>query len=203
MPPPPSPISPAPASPCPACPAPWPSPPLPTCRTDPKGAGAAFLVHGQACLKSTIKPKCSFEGGAAPPAKLFQLSIKELMGGDWRVRRAGVLSCTCVVLPPQGCAACMRWGRKRGRGRRACSCPPTTSSTPPPDTHPIPPTGLQRRHRLHRLRDGAGAGAWHLPPGRKVHCHAAQARRRLLQPRRRRARAQPHRILRVRFCRHG
>lgn len=53
-------------------------------RVDPKGSGSTFLVHGQACLKSTTKPKCSFEGGGLPPAKLLQLNIKELMGGDWR-----------------------------------------------------------------------------------------------------------------------
>lgn len=57
-----------------------------SCRVDPKGSGSTFLVHGQACLKSTTKPKCSFEGGGLPPAKLLQLNIRELMGGDWRVR---------------------------------------------------------------------------------------------------------------------
>ena len=61
---------------------PWPH----TCRVDPKGSGSTFIVHGQACLKSTTKPKCSLEGGGQPPAKLLQLNIKELMGGDWRVR---------------------------------------------------------------------------------------------------------------------
>ena len=52
---------------------------------DPKGAGHLFLVHGQACLKSAARPQCSFEGGSAPPAKMFVIDVKELMAGDWRV----------------------------------------------------------------------------------------------------------------------
>jgi len=67
---------------------------------DPKGAGSLFLVHGQACLKTTTRPKCSFEGGSAPPAKLFVINIKELIGSEWRVRRraaGGLLSfLTCL-----------------------------------------------------------------------------------------------------------
>lgn len=60
------------------------------CRTDPKGLGHLFIIHGQACLRSSTKPNCSFTGGGAPPAKLYALDVKELMGGDWRVGVAWV-----------------------------------------------------------------------------------------------------------------
>lgn len=64
--------------------------PLP-CSVDPKGLGHTFMVHGAACLKSTTKPNCTFTGGGAPPAKMFVIDVKDLLGSDWRVG-----GCACM-----------------------------------------------------------------------------------------------------------
>jgi hypothetical protein len=46
-----------------------------------------FALSGmlQACVKSQTRPQCGFTGGGAPPAKMFAIDTKELLGGDWRV----------------------------------------------------------------------------------------------------------------------
>lgn len=54
-------------------------------RVDPKGAGHVFLVHGQACVKTSARPQCTWQGGGAPPAKMFHVDVRQLMAGDWRV----------------------------------------------------------------------------------------------------------------------
>lgn len=46
-----------------------------------------FLVHGQACLKSTTHPNCTFMGGSTPPGRMFAIDVRDLLGSDWRVRR--------------------------------------------------------------------------------------------------------------------
>jgi hypothetical protein len=53
-------------------------------RMDPSGAGHIFLVHGTACLRTPTHPSCSFEGGAAPPSKMFSVDIRDLMAGEWK-----------------------------------------------------------------------------------------------------------------------
>ena len=154
-------------------------PPLPaTFATRPPSPPHPCAIR-QACLKSTTKPKCSFEGGGLPPAKLVQLNIRELMGGDWRVRQEGIPPlilaaslATCLLLPQCIWAA--------AAGNRTWFAPDPTSLPCP--TAPAP-AGLQRRRRIDGLRDVAAARARILPAGGQVFDGAAQARRQLLQHR--------------------
>lgn len=70
-------------------------------RIDPKAAGHLFLVHGQACLKSTTRPNCTFTGGATLPGRMFPIDVRDLLGSDWRVSAsaapAHTQSCECAA----------------------------------------------------------------------------------------------------------
>ncbi|KAL4423249.1 hypothetical protein ABPG77_000041 [Micractinium sp. CCAP 211/92] len=92
-------------------------------RVDPKAAGHLFLVHGQACLKSTTHPNCTFMGGSTPPGRMFAIDVRDLLGSDWRDCNAAAGSSdyeTWAVPKPDTCLLGARYSMVRRRRDAGC-----------------------------------------------------------------------------------
>ncbi|KAK9828958.1 hypothetical protein WJX72_003046 [[Myrmecia] bisecta] len=54
-------------------------------RVEPKSASHVFVVHGEACLKTSEHPTCSYTMSGQPPVgKAYVIDLKQVMGDDWK-----------------------------------------------------------------------------------------------------------------------
>lgn len=100
-------------------------------RVAPGGESTVFVAHGTACLKTDLRPECSFTGGSRPPGKMYVIDLKTLLSDSslgWKLcdlssdyERWSPLASECLLGMEH-----TFWRRKRGV---ACINPPNHLKT--------------------------------------------------------------------------